>query len=436
MSPARRRSSRKPKGPRKSGRSGFKFPNPFKALASWFKKLTRPFWKHKAQWIFLLIIVTAGWFFTSFKDLRPLSQVFELSVRSAVREVPGAKILDKSTLPKENWSKKWFETRLLVEAPRGTSAMKVLDRIKNKVPKKFSLHREVVTETGLSNFARAEYRASNISMAFVQVISRKSSVSTEFMEQEKEIVKPKKTFMEVFTQPRPQIRQVPIAPIRKPSQVPEIAFVIDDVGNSSTLFSELFSLPRPITIAVLPELQLSRQAALLGVQSHYEVILHQPVEATHHNDTLGPGGIFVSQSPDAITSIVGRHLDSLPGVSGSNNHMGSRGTQDMTLMKAYLRALKQRGFFFLDSWTIQTTVGREAAQAVGLPYLRRSVFLDNVDSPDPIRQQVYQLIAQAKREGKAVAIGHVRKNTLDVIREMMPEIERQGIKVVRVKDLL
>ncbi len=435
MSP-RRRSSRKPKRSGKSGRSGFKFPNPAKALGSWFKKLTRPFWKHKARWIFLLIILTAGWFFTSFKDLRPLSGQFETSVRSAVREIPGAQILDKSSLPKENWSKKWFETRLLVEAPRSTSAAKVLERIKKKVPKKFSLYREVMTETGRSNFARAEYRASNISMAFIQVTSRKSSVSTEFLEKEKEIVKPKKTFMEVFTQPRPKIRQVPIAPIRKPSQTPEIVFVIDDVGNSSSLFSSLFSLPRSITIAVLPELKLSRQAALLGRQNNYEVILHQPVEATHHNDTLGPGGIFISQSPDEITTLVGRHLDSLPGVSGSNNHMGSRGTQDLTLMKAYLRALKQRGFFFLDSWTAQGTVGREAAQAVGVPFLKRSVFLDNVDSPGPIRQQVYQLIAQAKREGRAIAIGHVRKNTLDVIREMIPEIERQGIKIVHLRDLL
>jgi len=397
----------------------------------------KPFWKYRIQWSLFVILVAAVSFFASFKDLRPASREFEMSVRAAVKKVPGTEVLDKSALPKEDWFNKWNEIRLLIAAPRGISAVAVMDRIKKGLPKKFILHREVVTETGLSNFVRAEYRISRVPLAFVEVTSKKRSPSTEFLEKEKEVVKPKPPlpFMEVFTKPKTHISEIPIAPIRKPAQVPEIVFVIDDVGNSSLFFPLLFSLPRAITIAVLPELDLSRQAALLGNKYHYEVILHQPVEATHHNDTLGPGGIFTSQNPDEITAIVGKHLDSLPGVSGSNNHMGSRGTQDLTLMKAYLRALKERGLFFLDSWTIQSTVGREAAQAVGVPYLRRSVFLDNVDSPDAIRKQVHQVIDQANREGRAIAIGHVRRNTLTVLREMIPEIEGQGIKIVHLKDL-
>jgi polysaccharide deacetylase 2 family uncharacterized protein YibQ len=437
MSPARKAKRKSAKArPRKPK---LDFAKPFR---SWFKKFTRPFKKNRLQWIVILLIAGSAGFFFLFKDLRPVSKEFDTAIQKALQEIPGTRIIDRSSLPKENWVMKWNETRLFIAAPQGSSVSGVWGRIKKKIPPKFHLYREAITQTGMTNFVKAEYRISGIPLAFVQVLARKSSVSTEFLEREKETVKPKPLipFLEALTKPRhkkPAMKRplIPAKPSRRTGG-PQVAIVIDDVGNSNVLYSDLFSLPRSVTIAILPELAHSQEAARWGLKKKYEIILHQPVEATHHNDTLGPGGIFTAQRSDEITSIVRQHLDSLPGVSGSNNHMGSRGTADLPLMRAYLRALKEKGYFFLDSWTTQDTVGDQAAHQTGVSYLKRSVFLDNIDTPSAIRAQMRQLIARAKSEGRAIAIGHIRKNTLSVLRQMIPEMEKEGIQLVRLKDLL
>ena len=116
--------------------------------------------------------------------------------------------------------------------------------------------------------------------------------------------------------------------------------------------------------------------------------------------------------------------------------MGSSGTQNPKLMSAYMRALKKRGMFYLDSWTTRKSVGRNAARGQDVPYLKRAVFLDNVDTPAAIRRQIEELMKVAKQEGVAIGIGHIRKNTVDVLREMIPKMERAGIRIVRLKDLL
>jgi len=253
-----------------------------------------------------------------------------------------------------------------------------------------------------------EFRLRNIPIGFIRVVEKKKSVSTEFLAKEKEVVKPKRFFRlpKAKKKPKPKPKPKPkVEPKKKKLAVkakpkaPRIAIVIDDVGSSQKLYSSLFSLPKPVTVAILPRLTFSKQASQVAKQKGYEAILHQPVEAIHHNDTLGPGGLFVGQSSNEITSIVNHNLDSMVHLSGSNNHMGSSGTQNLKLMKAYMTALKKRKLFYLDSWTARGTKGKEAARAIGVPYLKRAVFLDNVDSKPAIRKQVRELIASAKKNG-------------------------------------
>jgi hypothetical protein len=443
-----------PKRARRKRSARFKLPkiNLVKPLRTGFRKLFRPFTKHKIRWIVILILAVITSTFLIFKDYRTASVEFEKSIRTALKTIPNTGVIDRSVLPKENWFVKWEEIYLLIEAPPGASVQKVWDKIKKQIPSKFSLYREIVTETGLSNFVKAEYRLGTITFGFVRVVARRKDASSEFLEEERVTVKPRSffPFLDKFKPKppkpkplKPKVKPKPI-PIKKPPATvptkpkkagPKIVLVIDDVGANGSLFSQLFSLSEPITIAVLPQLPYSRRSAQYASSRGFEVLLHQPVEALHHNSEMGPGGIYVGQNKSTIGAIVGRNLDSLPGVSGSNNHMGSRGTQDMDLMEAYLGELSERGFYYLDSYTIGNSVGEAAAHVEGVPYFKRSVFLDNENSSSAIRAQVYELMRQARARGVAIGIGHYRPTTLQVLKEMIPEIKRQGFQIVQLKDL-
>ncbi len=66
----------------------------------------------------------------------------------------------------------------------------------------------------------------------------------------------------------------------------------------------------------------------------------------------------------------------------------------------------------------------------------RDVFLDEVDSIEYVRGQMQLLASRAIKNGKAIGIGHVRLNTLEAINSMIPEFEEQGIRFVKVTELL
>ena len=82
------------------------------------------------------------------------------------------------------------------------------------------------------------------------------------------------------------------------------------------------------------------------------------------------------------------------------------------------------------------------AHNIKLKYAKRDVFLDLTDQTDLgyfaayIRGQIRELANIAKKEGRAIGVGHNKKATLEVIKEMIPELEGEGIKIVPLKTLV
>lgn len=137
-----------------------------------------------------------------------------------------------------------------------------------------------------------------------------------------------------------------------------------------------------------------------------------------------------------IRSVLNADMDAIPYITGVNNHMGSRFTEDASLMKEVLAEVKERGLFFLDSKTTGKSKALSAAREAGVRSIGRDVFLDNEQDKEYIKGQLRELIVIAKRRGRAVAIGHPHAETLAALEEMMAEFKSEGIEVVRVGDLL
>jgi hypothetical protein len=131
-----------------------------------------------------------------------------------------------------------------------------------------------------------------------------------------------------------------------------------------------------------------------------------------------------------------QNLNTLPGVKGVNNHMGSRITSESTQMYQIFSVLKQRGLFFIDSRTTAESLGEPSARLFQVPFAQRDVFIDHYVKPDFIRNQIKELIRIAKKNGEAVGIMHPHSLTLQVLQEMLPDLKGQvrlvpASKVVR-----
>lgn len=221
----------------------------------------------------------------------------------------------------------------------------------------------------------------------------------------------------------------------RPTTQPKIAFVIDDIGAHNKLTRELSALDPRATYAILPLLPYSRFFGELGKQRHADVILHLPLDTVL--DKIPGPGLIVSTMPDKdIVDMLRRDLDSVPNHIGANNHMGSKGTADRRVMKLILQEFKKDNLFFLDSYTSRSSVVAEVAHEVGVPYATRGSFLDNVDKKQAIRDAIKLLEQTARDRGAAIAIGHYRKNTLEVLKTEIPRLEAEGFEIVRLKDLI
>jgi polysaccharide deacetylase 2 family uncharacterized protein YibQ len=60
-----------------------------------------------------------------------------------------------------------------------------------------------------------------------------------------------------------------------------------------------------------------------------------------------------------------------------------------------------------------------------IPFAERDVFIDHKPTPAFIRRQLKALVRIAQRKGEAVGIAHPSKTTLKILREELPELQKQ-----------
>jgi polysaccharide deacetylase 2 family uncharacterized protein YibQ len=217
-----------------------------------------------------------------------------------------------------------------------------------------------------------------------------------------------------------------------------IAFVIDDVGyRPPTGTMSFIQLPYAVTLAVLPNHQgVGARIAKMAIDQGKDVMLHLPMEPSNASIPLEPNTILVSMDDDAVRSAVNGHIESIPGIVGINNHMGSRATEDARVMGVVIDVCERLGIFFLDSRTSSNTVAEDLARERGIFTGRRSVFLDNEKSVSHVLEKIRQTARIAEQEGSAIAIGHDRDATSTALAEALPILEREGFRIAMVRELM
>lgn len=210
-----------------------------------------------------------------------------------------------------------------------------------------------------------------------------------------------------------------------------LALILDDSGYSLENFKKAMDLGKPLTFAILPHATHARETALLAHQQGSEVMLHLPMEPKNGGDySLEKNTVMVGMDRERVRQIVRDGLVRVPRARGVNNHMGSRATEDPPLMKALMDTLQEEGLYFIDSRTSPRSLGVEIARRAGIPARSSDLFLDGKEDVAAIREAFSRAVTKARREGSAVAIGHLHPMTLQVLAEMLPQADAQGVKLV------
>jgi polysaccharide deacetylase 2 family uncharacterized protein YibQ len=218
------------------------------------------------------------------------------------------------------------------------------------------------------------------------------------------------------------------------SHRPRLAIVIDDLGSDRAQADALFRLSYPLTLSVLPYLSSSGEIAEEAHRRGYQVMLHLPMASTA-GEKDEPVELHPGMDANMVEKTFASMLDTVPYAAGVNNHEGSLGTSDPSLMRELMPLLHEHKLFFIDSRTTAATVAETAAHTAGVPAASRNVFLDDDQSAAAVRKQFALAIRDAREKGSALAIGHPHPETLQVLTEMLPEARRQGVTLVFASDL-
>ncbi|MCL7747129.1 divergent polysaccharide deacetylase family protein [Halalkalibacter alkaliphilus] len=221
----------------------------------------------------------------------------------------------------------------------------------------------------------------------------------------------------------------------------QVAIIIDDFGGKVKGVESFLDGNIPITAAVMPFMEQSTEQAKLAHQAGLEVMIHIPMEPKKGKASwLGPNAITSDLSDEEIRKRVLAAIENVPFAKGINNHMGSKIVEDERIIRIILEIAKQKGLYVIDSGTSSSSVIPKLASEMNIPHATRSIFIDDThSSKEHVMKQMSSLLKIAKKDKKAIAIGHVGikgHETFAGISNTLPLFTKEQVKIVPVSHLL
>lgn len=210
-----------------------------------------------------------------------------------------------------------------------------------------------------------------------------------------------------------------------------VAIIMDDLGANLDAAHRIAGLESPITMAIIPDLQHSRESMDIAAQHGREIMVHLPMEPLnypHHNP--GKMALMLDMTEAEIKSRTAYYLRKLPLARGCNNHMGSAFTQAPHQMATVLEQISTHGLYFVDSLTSSNSVGAEQARKLQMQSATRDVFLDNERDVEKITKQLTKLFRIAQKNGTSIGICHPYPETITVLDTCASLAAEYGVTVV------
>lgn len=217
------------------------------------------------------------------------------------------------------------------------------------------------------------------------------------------------------------------------------SIIIDDFGGGTGGVRDFLEGNIPITAAVMPFTENSKAHAEWAHKNGFEVMIHLPMQPKRGKRSwLGPKPITVDLSPEEVRKRVIEATKSVPYAVGLNNHMGSLAVENEEIVRAIVEVAKEKRLYIIDSGTSPKSKFPEIAKELGVPLLKRDVFLDDISSSSYVHKQMIRLARVTEMKGKGIAIGHVGvtgKVCSIGIFGSVEEFKKRNIEIVPVSEL-
>lgn len=244
------------------------------------------------------------------------------------------------------------------------------------------------------------------------------------------------TLLAVLEQPTDAGKPEAVAALPPGQPAARIAIIIDDLGLHVDRGRKLADLGVPLTLSWLPYAENLKVQTQYGYERGHQIFAHVPMQPGGDEDP-GRDALMIFHGKTEIKDLLDSQLSEFTGLSGINNHMGSRFTSNRMSMTWFMAEVKARDLLFVDSLTSSRSEGANVAKAHGLPFLQRDFFIDHEAKGNAglITRRLEDLEALALERGEVVAIGHPYAVTIAGLEAWIPGARARGIEFITVSRL-
>ena len=241
------------------------------------------------------------------------------------------------------------------------------------------------------------------------------------------------------------------AALAQAPEKPKLAIVVDDFGLTypkDQPDADWMALKFPITFAVMPVSPRTEKAAAQAAAAGHEVIIHFPFDKYLKLEL--PKDHVSGSDLKKVRELFDKAFKQIPSPKGLNNHQSYRGTMNRPMMAEFMKLLKPKGIYFLDSKVSPKSVAYDEARKAGIPAAVNTFFLDGLKEPkgrksgDPKKlaatiaedkafceHYLKAAVGLARKNGRAVTIGHhYFHGTYQCLAEQGPKLQAAGIELV------
>ena len=210
----------------------------------------------------------------------------------------------------------------------------------------------------------------------------------------------------------------------------KLSIVIDDMGYNRQLALKFASLNLPLAYSFLPDATFSTVLSNQLYNKGYTVMIHMPSQPIDYpKDDPGKNAIYTNTSKKRTQFLLNRAYRKVPHATGLNNHMGSAILLDKQHLDYIMEFLRNNHLFFVDSATIQHSLGCHEADKFRVLCAKREVFLDNKKNVNYIKHQINIAINMLNKRNEVLAIGHCNYATYEAIKAMKNKLKPYLVSV-------
>lgn len=230
---------------------------------------------------------------------------------------------------------------------------------------------------------------------------------------------------------QPSEKVTPSYSVPKSSFAKRFSLVIDTYGGTPLQLQKLARLNLPLTISIVPFDPHASDFIKIARTHGLEIIADIPMEPIKSALDPGPHALRTGQSAHSMRAEIKNSLKKIPSCSGAKNRMGSKFTANAASMEVFFAAFPAHpNFFFLDALTGKS-VAKKSATKAHIPYIQRTLFIDNVPTHEKIMSQLRVLQRLATQQSSSpsikkptnpiVGLGNLRPETMRALEAWVKE---------------